>query len=212
MYRRWHVIAILWRAVWEIDELARDGSSEVTLKRGNKSQTVNWCGINVAGRHLANKQEYSVFQVFGAPNRKINVVVVSRPDAHTHTQTRREGCSIEHVFGRWRKRLERRPPGASVQSCLLGSWRGWTGPRCRPRDMRCDIEGRFHLRYTRLDPSYHGKTSGMDQMSPNRTRPRSIIFLSFPLGGLSLSPTTAVDIQPPPDLGFAARSSVPAIL
>ena len=134
---------------------------------------------------------------------------MSRSNAHAHS---REGCSIEHVFGRWRKRLERRPPGASVQSCLLGSWRGWTGPRCRPRDMRCDIEGRFHLRYTRLDPSYHGKTSGMDQMSPNRTRPRSIIFLSFPLGGLSLSPTTAVDIQPPPDLGFATRSSVPAIL
>jgi len=30
MYRRWHVRSILWRAVWEIDELARDGSSEVT--------------------------------------------------------------------------------------------------------------------------------------------------------------------------------------
>jgi hypothetical protein len=29
-YRRWHVRAILWRAVWEIDELAKDCSSEVT--------------------------------------------------------------------------------------------------------------------------------------------------------------------------------------
>jgi len=30
MYRRWHVRAILWRAVWEIDELAKDCSCEVT--------------------------------------------------------------------------------------------------------------------------------------------------------------------------------------
>jgi hypothetical protein len=210
VYRQWHVRAILWRAVWEIDELAKDCSiTEVTEER----ELINDHRLarKRSGRRLGNvEQECSVFHVFGAP-KKINVcgrVTVER--TRTRTQQRR-------LFHRTCVRSLEETAGAAAIGCI-GSVLSWdlggeeTGPRCRPRDMRCDIEGLFHLRYTRLDPSGHGKTSGMDQMSPNRTRPRSIIFLSFPLGGLLLSPTTVVDVQPPPDLGLATRSSVPAIL
>jgi hypothetical protein len=41
MYRRrWHVRAILWRAVWEIDELAKDCSREVTEERTNQRRSI----------------------------------------------------------------------------------------------------------------------------------------------------------------------------
>lgn len=77
---------------------------------------------------------------------------------HTHSAHSREGCSIEHVFVRWNKTAGAAATGCIGSDLSWDSWRGSkTGPRCRPRDMRCDIDGPFpHLQYTRLDPSGHG--------------------------------------------------------
>jgi hypothetical protein len=94
MYRRWHVRAILWRAVWEIDELAKDCIREVTEERGliNDDRLAWKQWSDGAGRHLGNGHEYSVFQVFGAPKKKyVNVcgrVTVERTRT-VHTAERR---------------------------------------------------------------------------------------------------------------------------
>jgi len=206
IYRRWHVRAVLWRAVWEINELAKYCSSEVTEER-TKSQTIDWCGINVAGRHLGNSQEYSVFHVFGAPKKRqpfCNRVTAGR--TYTHGAEKVVPSNMRS-FVRLKETAGAAATGCIGSGRVLGPWRGREiGPRCRPRDMRCDIGGLFHLRYTRLDPDGHGKISGMDHMSP----------INDDLLEPSRWPFSLTDCRggrpTPAGPGFATRSSVPLIL
>jgi len=121
---------------------------------------------------------------------------------HTHSAHSREGCSIEHVFVRWNKTAGAAATGCIGSDLSWDSWRGVeTGPRCRPRDMRCDIDGPFfHLRYTRLDPSGHGNPiwNGLRchrNTEPIKTVARSSSCLSL-LVAFLLSPTAVVDVQP----------------
>jgi hypothetical protein len=202
-------MVVWWRAVWEIDELAKDCSSEVTEERelinDDRLAWKQWS--NRAGRHLGDGQEYSAFQVFGAP-KKNKRLWSCHGRTHTHTAEKVVPSNMCSVVGR--KRLERRTPGASVRTLSLGilAWRE-TGPRCRPRYMRCDIDGFFHLRHTRLDPNASRETTWN---GPDVTDQDGASFLSFP----SWWPFALTDCRGGrptlPDLGFATRSSVPAIL
>jgi hypothetical protein len=72
-----------------------------------------------------------VFQVFGAPKNKINVCGRVMAGGCTHTHWRREGCSIEHVFGRLEETAGAAATGCIGSGLSLGSWRAEqkTGPR-----------------------------------------------------------------------------------
>lgn len=124
VYRRWHVRAVLWRAVWEIDELAKDCSStEVTEERGLIND--HRLARKRSGRRLGNNgQECSVFHVFGAPKRNKRLWSChGRTHTHTHTHTAEKVvpsnmCSVVGRNG-WSggHRVHR-------SSLVLGSWRG----------------------------------------------------------------------------------------
>jgi hypothetical protein len=199
MYRPWHARVKLWRAVWEIDELAKDCSREVTEERElvNADRLVWKQWSDRAGRHLGNGQEYSVFQVFGAP-KKTKRLWSCHGRMHTHTAEKIVPSNMCSVVGR--KRLERRPPGASVHTCLGILAGRETGPRCRPRDMRCDIDGLFPPVTHTAQPerSWENNSDG-PQVTERPIKPAldhlPLLPSRWPFP-CSLSPTTVVDVYP----------------
>jgi hypothetical protein len=176
MYRRWHVRAILWRAVWEIDELAKDCSSEVTEER----ELINDHRLarKGSGRRLGTGQKCSVFHVFGAP-KKINVcgrVTVERTK-HTHTAEKVVPSNMCSFVGRngW-------SGGHRVHRCslVLGSWRGGRQDHAADRVIcavtskavsSCDTHGSTrsvtgkHLEWTRYHRTDQDRTRSSSSLS-----------------------------------------------
>jgi len=186
-----------------------------SLKRENSSRPIDWCGSNGAiepGATWVMDRSIACFKS-SERRKKQNVcgrVTVERTRTTAEKIVPSNMCS---VVGR--KRLERRPPGASVHTCL-GTLAGReTGPRCRPRDMRCDI-----WPFPTCDT--HGSTRTVmgkqlrwttSHRTTDQARARSScspsLSVALPLFALT---DYCGGRLPPPDLGFASRSSVPAIL